>query len=63
MIQILSGIFQKIDTTLFYFINVTLQNPFFDWLMPFVTEKYHWFPVWGAIIILLIWPSPGRASP
>jgi undecaprenyl-diphosphatase len=55
MIQILSGIFQKIDTALFYYINVTLQNPFFDWLMPFITEKYHWLPVWGAIIVLLIW--------
>ena len=43
------------DTSLFYFINVALQNPFFDWLMPFITEKYHWFPVWGVIIILLLW--------
>ena len=44
-----------IDTSLFYFINVSLQNPFFDWFMPFITEKYHWFPVWGVIIILLLW--------
>ncbi len=45
----------EIDTRLFYLLNVTVQNPVFDWLMPFITEKLHWFPVWGVIIILLIW--------
>lgn len=45
----------QIDTQLFYFFNVTVQNPLFDWLMPFITEKVHWFPVWGIIIVLLIW--------
>ena len=45
----------EIDTALFYFINVNLQNPFSDWFMPFITEKYHWFPVWGVAIIGLIW--------
>ena len=44
-----------IDVQIFYFINVSLQNPFFDWFMPFITEKYHWFPVWGLIVILLLW--------
>jgi len=47
--------FNQIDVSIFYFINVSLQNPFFDWFMPFITEKYHWFPVWGIIIILLLW--------
>ncbi len=46
---------QEIDTSLFYFLNVSVQNPVFDWLMPFITERLHWFPVWGAIIILLFW--------
>ena len=45
----------EIDTALFYFINVTLANPFFDWFMPFITEKKHWFPVWGILIIGLLW--------
>ena len=45
----------QIDVTLFYFINVTLQNPFSDWFMPFITDKYNWFPVWAVIIVLLIW--------
>ncbi len=55
MIQEILDFLQKIDTAIFYFINVTLQNPVFDWLMPFVTEKYHWFPVWGLVIVLLLW--------
>jgi len=55
MIQNILDFLQKIDTAVFYFINVTMQNPVFDWLMPFVTEKYHWFPVWGLAVILLIW--------
>jgi len=46
---------QEIDTAVFYFINVTLANPFFDWFMPFITEKKHWFPVWGILIIGLLW--------
>jgi undecaprenyl-diphosphatase len=45
----------EIDTTLFYFINLTLQNPVFDWLMPFITERNHWFPVWGVAVVGLLW--------
>ncbi|MBI5181614.1 MAG: phosphatase PAP2 family protein [Nitrospirae bacterium] len=28
----------EIDRTLFFYINITLQNPLFDWLMPFITN-------------------------
>ena len=45
----------EIDTQLFYLFNVTLQNAVFDWLMPFITNKNHWFPIWGVVIVLLIW--------
>ncbi|MCK4559972.1 MAG: phosphatase PAP2 family protein [Calditrichia bacterium] len=45
----------EIDTVVFYFINVTLSNPVFDWFMPFITEKKHWFPVWGILIVGLLW--------
>jgi undecaprenyl-diphosphatase len=45
----------SIDTWLFYIGNHTFQNPVFDWLMPFITEKYHWFPVWGLIAVWLLW--------
>ncbi|MGC9364700.1 MAG: phosphatase PAP2 family protein [Fidelibacterota bacterium] len=38
------------DKALFYFINQSLANPVFDWLMPFITEKSHWI-----IPILMIW--------
>ncbi len=43
------------DVALFYFINVDLQNPLFNWLMPFITERNDWFPVWGILIIGLLW--------
>ena len=45
----------QLDTSLFYIINVDLQNPLFDRLMPFITERTHWFPVWGALVIGLLW--------
>ena len=45
----------QIDIALFYFFNVTIQNAVFDWLMPFITNKYHWFPVWAITAILFIW--------
>ena len=48
-------IFEQIDIALFYFINVSLQNSFFDWFMPFITHKQNWFPVWGMLIVLLLW--------
>jgi undecaprenyl-diphosphatase len=45
-----------LDTRLFYWINQGLRNPFFDWLMPLVTEFDHW--KWfflSAWLILFIW--------
>jgi undecaprenyl-diphosphatase len=47
--------FQQIDTAIFFFFNVKLANPFFDWFMPFITNKMHWFPVWAVLMVLLIW--------
>ena len=46
---------QSIDTAIFYFINQTLHNEFLDWFMPFITEKYHWFPIFFIIYTLLLW--------
>jgi len=43
-------ILQNIDAALFYFINNILANPFTDRLMPFITERDHWF-----IFYVLIW--------
>jgi undecaprenyl-diphosphatase len=45
----------QIDTAVFYFINVTLHNAFFDWLMPIVTAKETWFPLWIIATVLLLW--------
>jgi undecaprenyl-diphosphatase len=41
---------QYIDTQLFRFLNITLANPVTDKLMPFITERNHWF-----IFYVLIW--------
>lgn len=46
----------SIDKAIFYFFNRTLANPFFDWLMPWVTEESHWYlPIALVWISLLIW--------
>jgi len=45
---------QQIDSSLFYFLNVRMANPVFDLVMPFLTEKYTWFPVWSIAAVFLI---------
>lgn len=40
----------EFDTSLFYFLNVTIANPVTDVLMPFITERSHWF-----IFYVLVW--------
>ena len=46
---------QFIDARLFLFFNVQLANPFFDAVMPFITDKHTWYPVWLALIVGLLW--------
>ncbi|MFH2012919.1 MAG: phosphatase PAP2 family protein [Pseudomonadota bacterium] len=45
----------KIDISLFYFINETMQNSFFDIIMPMITDIDNWkiviFIFWIALII------------
>ena len=41
---------EKLDLTLFYFINHSLANPFFDWLMPIFDKPKAWIP-----FILIFW--------
>jgi len=50
---------QSIDTALFHFVNGTLANPFFDWLMPFLSGNgVPWLPaVVIAVPAILIWGS------
>ena len=46
---------QQLDTQLFFFFNVHLANSVFDVVMPFITNKTTWYPVWGVLIIGLLW--------
>jgi membrane-associated phospholipid phosphatase len=50
---------QSLDTALFHFINSTLANPFFDWLMPILSGYgVPWLPmVVLAAAAILIWGS------
>jgi len=38
------------DRQAFYFVNHTLGNPFFDFVMPWIREKFFWIPVYIFII-------------
>jgi undecaprenyl-diphosphatase len=45
----------QLDTSLFYFFNVKLQNGFFDFLMPILTNLDYWrIPIGLGVILLLI---------
>ncbi len=48
-------VLQRIDTSLFFTINNGLSNSFFDWLMPFITTKQNWYPLFLIIIVGLLW--------
>lgn len=43
------------DRELFYFINHTLANPLFDWVMPLLRNPKFWIPLYLFIIIFCIW--------
>lgn len=44
----------SIDTSLFYFLNKTLANPFFDWFFPIITNQKNWNPIYIFLILFLI---------
>jgi undecaprenyl-diphosphatase len=44
-----------IDTTLFIFFNIKLANPVFDFLMPIITNRHTWYPVWILLAVGLLW--------
>ena len=44
----------QFDHQLFTAINSGLSNSFFDWLMPFLRNRYFWTPVYVFLIIFLI---------
>ncbi len=51
---------QAIDTQLFFWINTGLANPVTDMLMPFVTNKWTWLPVWLLVLGGILWKGKRR---
>lgn len=51
---------QSLDISLFRLINGSLQNTFFDWLMPFVSGNALFVPLVTAIIVMLLWKGGVR---
>jgi undecaprenyl-diphosphatase len=48
------NILQSIDTSIFYFINVTLANPVTDAIMPFITVEKHWYVFYAIMGLYLL---------
>ena len=44
----------QFDQDLFFAINQGLSNPFFDWLMPALRNRFFWTPLYLFIIIFFI---------
>ncbi|RZK77171.1 MAG: phosphatase PAP2 family protein [Pedobacter sp.] len=44
----------QFDVDLFLMIHRGLSNPFFDWLLPLVRNRYFWSPVYLFIIIFCV---------
>ena len=51
---------QTLDTSLFYFANRTLSNPFFDWLMPILSNCVFFFPLLILLGAGLFWKGGVR---
>jgi membrane-associated phospholipid phosphatase len=45
---------QTVDEIVFRFVNQQLSNPFFDWLMPFVSGNPYFYPVLAGIAVWLL---------
>jgi len=51
---------QALDTSLFDFINQSLANPFFDWLMPVLSNNALFFPALFLLGVSLLWKGNAR---
>ncbi|MBK8564271.1 MAG: phosphatase PAP2 family protein [Saprospiraceae bacterium] len=49
----MSGLLQ-LDETLFFWVNISCQNAFFDWLMPLLRNKLIWVPFYVFIASFLL---------
>jgi len=44
----------QLDQNLFIAINNGLSNPFFDWLMPLLRNRYFWSPLYLFLVVFLL---------
>src|ERR1039458_1712923 len=51
---------QTLDTNLFFFINRSLANPVFDWLMPVLSGNAFFFPAVFLLGFGLLWKGNAR---
>ncbi len=50
----MAELFYQIDVSLFYFINHTISNPFFDKFFPFVTDVKNWYITYIVLFLILV---------
>ena len=48
------GFLSTVDTAIFLFLNKTVANPVFDFLMPIVTESDNWTIPLALIVLALL---------
>lgn len=46
---------RTIDYRLFSFINQSLQNTLFDFVMPWLRDKYFWIPLYALLLVYVLW--------
>jgi membrane-associated phospholipid phosphatase len=51
---------QSLDAALFRFVNLHLQNRFFDWLLPFFSSNVFFVPALAVLAVALIWKGGVR---
>jgi 4-amino-4-deoxy-L-arabinose transferase-like glycosyltransferase/membrane-associated phospholipid phosphatase len=51
---------QTLDTSLFLFVNRSLVNPVFDWLMPILSGNVFFFPALFLLVVGLLWKGNAR---
>ena len=51
---------QALDTSLFHFVNRSLANPVFDWLMPILSGNALFFPALFLLGVGLLWKGNAR---
>lgn len=51
---------QQLDTSLFLFINTTLANPVFDWLMPLASDNPVYGPAVTLLAVALLWKGGAK---